>query len=260
MRSPIAAGFVSSKYGERAGGFHAGIDLRVDGDFGEPAFAAFAGSVERVVADRVHDRDRNQPKNAGKSNIAPGRTGNGVIVRNADGERQLYGHVAPAVRVGDAVTEGQRLGEVDDSGNTSGPHVHYEEWTASKDTRNPMVSFLAFGVEIERRGSTRNVTPPSQKVQRKLAAMGLETTAAGVRQYQRSHGLFVDGDWGDVTETFYQFVRDLQEYLNTWDAVRPPVRIDGDRGPKTKAAEKQAKRAATEQRPYRPPAEPPKIG
>jgi peptidoglycan hydrolase-like protein with peptidoglycan-binding domain len=90
--------------------------------------------------------------------------------------------------------------------------------------------------------------------------MGLETTAAGVRQYQRSHGLFVDGDWGDVTETFYQFVRDLQEYLNTWDAVRPPVKVDGDRGPKTKAAEKQAKRAATEQRRYRPPAEPPRIG
>lgn len=261
MRSPIGSGWVSSAYGIRGGGFHAGIDLRADGGYGSTAVAAFAGTVERTVGTRVHDRSGQQVKNTGKPTIAPARTGNGVIVRNRDGERQLYGHVAPSVTVGQVVTEGQPLGTIDDSGNTSGPHVHYEEWTGSGATRNPEVSFRKFGVEIKRGGGMGrrgDVAAPSANVQKKLKAMGLDPTEPGVRQYQRAHGLFEDGDWSGVTETYYQWVRDLQAYLNTCAAVRPIVRIDGDRGEKTKAAEKQAKRAATEGDPYRPPKEPPK--
>lgn len=262
MRRPIAVGWVSSEYGKRGGGFHAGIDLRAASGYDTQVFAAFAGTVERTVATRVHDRNPAQPLNANKPSLASGRTGNGVIVRNPDGEQQLYGHVAPMVRVGQKVVEGQLLGTIDNSGNTSGPHVHYEEWTVSTSTRNPRLSFQRFGISYGNRAIAAapvRVPALSQAVRKKLTDMELPPTATGVRQYQRAHGLFVDGDWSTVTERYYQWVRSLQEYLNTCDDVRPPVRVDGDRGPKTKAAEKQAKRAATDDRPYRPPAEPPKL-
>jgi hypothetical protein len=102
--------------------------------------AAFAGKVVKVVRGRKHgDRSR-------VNELAPYRTGNGVIIQNPDGERQLYGHVTPAVKVGQQVAEGELVGHVDNSGNTTGPHVHYEEWTRTGATRDPMVSFRHFGV------------------------------------------------------------------------------------------------------------------
>src|SRR5690606_17924739 len=129
MRSPIAKGRVSSPYGNRGGSFHAGIDIAATGGYGTPVAAAFAGKVVKVVRGRKHgDRSR-------VNELAPYRTGNGVIIQNPDGERQLYGHVTPAVKVGQQVAEGELVGHVDDSGNTTGPHVHYEEWTRTGATR-----------------------------------------------------------------------------------------------------------------------------
>lgn len=80
--------------------------------------------------------------------------------------------------------------------------------------------------------------PPTAKVKGYLKAMGLPQTAAGVKTYQERHGLHPDGDWGPITQGYYDWVLSLQRALNQWKAVQPKLRLDGDRGPVTKEAER----------------------
>lgn len=266
MVSPVK-GYRSSAYGYRGGTLHAGVDIGTGG-VAAPVYAAFAG----VLSNIVRGRKRYQPWNVGPT-VAPYRTGDGLRVHNPDGEQQLYIHMRPldSLQNGDRVTAGQLLGYVNLSGNTSGYHLHFEVWNARGRTRNPEIDFHAFGLDV---GETpkKAVAPapkpkpkpdpkaPSASVKRKLKAMGLPQTAAGVGKYQKAHGLFVDNDWGSVTERYYQWVRDLQQYLNGWKAVQRlgGLVVDGYRGSKTKAAERAAKANDTRLQPYSPPRQPPK--
>lgn len=136
MSSPVT-GRVSQEFKPRV---HLGIDIATRGKPG-PVYATFAGVVERIVKSR-------KPGNRATDSYAPDRTGNYIAVRNPDGERQLYNHTQAlaTLRVGDPVVVGQRLGTTDRSGNTTGHHLHYEEWTAAGYARDPRASFRAFGV------------------------------------------------------------------------------------------------------------------
>ena len=108
-------------------------------------------------------------------------------------------------------------------------------------------------------------TPPSKptggltsQVKKSLKAMGLSQTIAGVKTYQRVHGLKSDGYWGPKTERYYQWVKRLQRYLNEWKAVKPDLVVDGYRGIKTKRGEQRARASATAKFKYLPPKEPAK--
>lgn len=155
MRSPIAAGYVSSPYGPRGRVFHAGMDLAPHSPgYGAPVYAAFAGIVTTVVA----GRRAGQPATIGPV-LAPGRSGNGVLIRNPDGEGQLYVHITPTVRTGQTVAEGQLIGHTDPSGIQTGEHVHYEEWSRWWDSgshRNPAPTFTWHGITP---GRTPTPTP-----------------------------------------------------------------------------------------------------
>lgn len=57
---------------------------------------------------------------------------NVVSVQHADGSIAIYGHMkknsATSKVIGDPVTKGEFLGVVGSSGNSSGPHLHFEVW------------------------------------------------------------------------------------------------------------------------------------
>lgn len=108
---PVRTNAVSSSFGTRwhplLGGyrFHAGIDLPAA--MGTRTFATSAGTVAT----------------AGWC----GGYGNCVTLDHGDGYFTLYGHLARVdVATGQRVGSGQELGLVGSTGNSTGPHLHYE--------------------------------------------------------------------------------------------------------------------------------------
>jgi murein DD-endopeptidase MepM/ murein hydrolase activator NlpD len=55
--------------------------------------------------------------------------GNTVIIEHGNNVRTLYGHIrnnGTKVKVGDTVKKGQKIAEVGSTGNSTGPHLHFE--------------------------------------------------------------------------------------------------------------------------------------
>ena len=109
---------------------HGGTDMAIGGfgsmDAGRDILAAAGGSVV-TSADGFFDRCT--------SGGCPGGSGCGnyVKVQHEDGRYALYCHMkvgTVAVSTGDQVTCGQKLGEVGSSGNSTGPHLHFEPRTS----------------------------------------------------------------------------------------------------------------------------------
>ncbi|HZE28538.1 MAG TPA: peptidoglycan DD-metalloendopeptidase family protein [Gaiellaceae bacterium] len=99
-------GPIGDPFGPRGNRFHAGIDIVAPG--GTPVSAAVSGSV--TWAARL-----------------AGGWGNLVVVAHAGGVRTMYAHLASiAVRVGQRVGAGDRLGTVGATGDATGPHLHFE--------------------------------------------------------------------------------------------------------------------------------------
>jgi peptidoglycan hydrolase-like protein with peptidoglycan-binding domain len=100
LRAPVTSGF-----GPRGNRFHEGID--VPAPLGTPVLAARAGDV--VYAGW---------------NDGYGRL---VVVAHGGGVETFYAHLRRIdVRVGEVVAVGEQLGRVGSSGNSSGPHLHFE--------------------------------------------------------------------------------------------------------------------------------------
>lgn len=118
MGDPNPAWSVSSGFGPRWGTFHNGLD-----------FAAPHGTPIYAVADGVVIQGKDRPAGS------VGGFGNWVWVdhqRNL-GVDLIYGHMAHAsilVRQGDHVKAGQKIAEVGSEGQSTGPHLHFEVWSA----------------------------------------------------------------------------------------------------------------------------------
>ena len=96
---------ITSPFGERRGGFHKGMDLKVTKD--TPVLAAAAGTVVFSGKER----------------------GYGLIVKmdHGNGLTTAYAHLSSScVSVRDVVRQGDRIGRVGASGNATAPHLHYE--------------------------------------------------------------------------------------------------------------------------------------
>ena len=88
------------------GHFHAGLDLAAPA--GAPVSAAAAGLVVLVERDTTG-------------------YGTHVVLDHGSGVTTLYGHLLDtALRTGDLVFEGDPIGRVGSTGNSTGPHLHFE--------------------------------------------------------------------------------------------------------------------------------------
>jgi murein DD-endopeptidase MepM/ murein hydrolase activator NlpD len=97
--------------------------------FGQPEIAAAPGTVVSAV-DGIAE---NQPQGP-LTELPPiqNTVGNHVILKVAPGRFLLYGHMKTGsvrVKVGQKVREGQLLGQVGNTGNSSTPHLHFQVLT-----------------------------------------------------------------------------------------------------------------------------------
>jgi murein DD-endopeptidase MepM/ murein hydrolase activator NlpD len=80
-----------------------------------------------------------------------GSFGYQVVIRHADGRYTQYAHLsAISVRDGQSVTAGQRIGRSGSTGNSTGPHLHFEVRTGpgfGSDV-DPVAYLRAGGVRI----------------------------------------------------------------------------------------------------------------
>lgn len=106
----------------RDGSTHTGDGTRADQYYcwGRPILAPGAGTIV-TAADSLAD---NTPGVMDRAHAA----GNHVIIDHGNGEFSLMAHLkrgSVAVRTGQRVAPGDKLGECGNSGNTSEPHLHY---------------------------------------------------------------------------------------------------------------------------------------
>ncbi|WP_078555776.1 murein hydrolase activator EnvC family protein [Bacillus alkalicellulosilyticus] len=122
-----ATGSITSGFGQRWGRLHAGIDIGKNGRTGDvPVVAAGAGTV----VDSFYSSSY----------------GNTVIISHMiDGRTvtTLYAHLENrAVSRGQSVERGQFLGNMGNTGRSTGPHLHFEvhegPWNGQANARNPM--------------------------------------------------------------------------------------------------------------------------
>lgn len=100
-----AGGTVTSEFGYRWGRLHAGLDLGAPE--GSPIWAARSGTVTYAAA--------------------MGGYGNIVLLDHGGGLSTAYAHQsAILVGVGASVSAGEQIGQVGSTGNSTGPHLHFE--------------------------------------------------------------------------------------------------------------------------------------
>jgi len=101
-------GVITSRFGYRPqfGRMHHGVDLRLD--IGDTVRAAMTGRVIRIACD--HDG-----------------YGNYVVMAHSNGMETIYAHLHHAIVVpGDYIEIGQPVGIGGNTGNSTGPHLHFE--------------------------------------------------------------------------------------------------------------------------------------
>jgi len=89
-----------------------------------------APGAGKIIAIENNFEDNTKP-GVINSNIGSRNTlaGNYIIIDHLNGEYSLLAHLKKGsiiVSVGDTVTKGQEVGQAGNSGNSSGPHLHYQ--------------------------------------------------------------------------------------------------------------------------------------
>lgn len=125
-------GWITSRFGPRWGGMHRGIDIGIPHNrwpvsptyIGRPAnvVAADGGEVIIVVGRGGAPTDRGF-----LGNREGGGYGRYVAIYHDNGHVTVYAHLHDVhVNVGQKVAKGEVLGTVGSTGNSTGPHLHFE--------------------------------------------------------------------------------------------------------------------------------------
>ena len=132
-RLPVAGSYVTTGYKSSgslwSSGSHSGIDFH----------AASGSSVVAVGAGTVVE--------AGWG----GAYGNNIVLRMADGTYTQYGHLSSiGVSVGQSVAAGRQIGLSGSTGNSTGPHLHFEARTTPSygSDMDPVAYLRAHGVSV----------------------------------------------------------------------------------------------------------------
>lgn len=143
MIYPVESPVITSPYGPRKmwgkKELHNGIDF-VDENDDRRVFAITSGLVTYDMDDYDHL----------KRWVSPNTGGNMIIVKSQIGNEQYYIRylhlVENHVAVGQYVNEGDVLGEYDDVGRSSGPHLHVDFWRLNWINFNPAPVFYRNGL------------------------------------------------------------------------------------------------------------------
>jgi murein DD-endopeptidase MepM/ murein hydrolase activator NlpD len=114
MALPVPSKFKITTVYRRPGkhwscGYHTGVDFAVP--TGTPIYAASSGKVLEAA-----------------TQVSWGSSyGTSVVIDHGQGRRAVYAHLSKLlVKKGDAVTDGQLIGMSGNTGNSTGPHLHFE--------------------------------------------------------------------------------------------------------------------------------------
>ncbi|MFH8752500.1 M23 family metallopeptidase [Streptomyces rimosus] len=131
--APVDGSYVSTSYKASSGlwssGSHTGIDFHADS--GTTVHAVGSGTVVE----------------AGWG----GAYGNNVVIKMNDGTYTQYGHLSSiSVSVGQTVTPGQQIALSGNTGNTTGPHLHFEARTSAQygSDMDPVAYLRSHGVNV----------------------------------------------------------------------------------------------------------------
>ncbi len=112
--SPIAGGYITTGWYGYAG--HTGVDYGYSGINGKPILAVKSGTVVTSTALKY-------------SNGNYRSYGEYIVIDHHDGTMTLYAHGQAGSRlvsVGQSVSQGQQIMSVGSTGNSTGPHLHFE--------------------------------------------------------------------------------------------------------------------------------------
>ena len=102
---PVKNEVITSYFGSRWGRIHGGLDFGMP--IGTPIYASDGGTVTRASYFSGY--------------------GLCIEVTHNNGTFTRYGHCSKVVvKVGDKVAQGEKIGEVGNTGNSTGPHLHFE--------------------------------------------------------------------------------------------------------------------------------------
>jgi murein DD-endopeptidase MepM/ murein hydrolase activator NlpD len=153
MGSPIVGGKVTTPY-KKLGkmwskGYHTGVD-----------YACKVGTEIVAVAD-------------GKiENASWGASYGTQLVQKVEGGWVIYAHLSKAlVKAGDKVKEGQVIAHSGNTGNSSGPHLHFEmrnniRWSAGKDL-DPSALIGSKKPSVAKKVATKVAAPVVKKTTKK---------------------------------------------------------------------------------------------
>lgn len=116
---PVRGGRITSPFGQRGGRLHAGVDIAVP------------------IGTDVHAADTGRVAVSGPS----GGYGNYICIQHTRSLSTCYGHNSRlGVRKGEPVRKGAVIAKSGNTGNSTGPHVHFETRVETKPV-NPMRYF-----------------------------------------------------------------------------------------------------------------------
>ena len=167
----------TSPYGWRWHRGHHGVDIRLR--TGEPIHAAFGGTVR--VASRM------------------GGYGNCVVLRHPNGLETLYGHLSKInVKHGQQVAAGEVIGLGGSTGNSTGPHLHFEcrflyqpfdpEWILDFNnytlrTRRLHLDKSYFGIRQPRKGEELEYKADDSKIRESKKNRKIQTTTINHKDF-----------------------------------------------------------------------------